>query len=74
MKKGLDYLVNAVILKIQLFFYFRKHTLRDLEENLICLGCRKVNAGQTRIYTTSNGVGKIVITDKEISINPQLKG
>ncbi len=57
-----------------LFLYFRKHTLHDLEMKLISLGCRKVNAGQTRIYTTSNGIGKIVITDKEIWINPQLKG
>lgn len=62
---------NQLVLEVQLFFYFQTHTMQDLENRLVELGCTKTVSRTARIYTTSNGVGKIVVTDHDIWINPK---
>ena len=62
---------DLLFLRIQLSFYFQTHTVQDLEERLMDLGCKRTVSHAGRIYTTANGVGHIVVTDREIWINPK---
>jgi hypothetical protein len=65
---------NKLILSIQFSIWQRTHTIKDLENNLIAMGCTRVSTRDSIIFTTpeKNGRrGKIVITDGELVINPK---
>jgi len=64
--------VEVLILRIQLFFWSRKHTIKDLEKRLVDLGCTKTATRNSIILTTPNGKGKIEIKGSHVFINPQL--
>lgn len=60
---------NKLLLEIQIRIWFKNHTILDFEKRMIELGCTKVNTRHSVIFTTSNKLGKIEITENEIIIN-----
>jgi hypothetical protein len=62
---------NKLFLTIQFWFWYRNHTLEDLETRLLELGCTRVYTRDSIIFTTPNKKGKIVITENDIWINPK---
>ena len=63
--------LNKLRLNHEFRVWQRNHTVKDLEYRLIELGCTKVNTRNSIIFTTPNKVGKIVIDDKYVWINPK---
>lgn len=65
--------LNKIFLEIQLRLWFKEHSIEELEDRLIGLGCKKVVSRDAHIFHTPNGKGRIVITDTDIWINPPLE-
>jgi hypothetical protein len=68
--KRIRFFVKTIDVRISLWRYFRTRTVKDLEWDLVKIGCGRRVVGDKRYFTMPDGKATILITDSEIVVNP----
>lgn len=67
--KALIRRIDAVIMWLKMWHYFRSHTIEDLQKQLWDSGCSISFSHNSRIYHLKNG-GKIIFTGNLVEVIP----